>query len=175
MRLLVDYGADVNARNNDGNTFVHAALENNNINWLSLVRSPGNSPALFESMVDLSIKNNKGYDSYAYAQYIHTSVYDPVKTDLNTRWQKKPIIVGLDASGKVVPDKVNARDALGYTALMLAIMRGDQKPHKNCSTEAPHCRIPLSHWHRPRCILLLCNKNLPWCGLFCKKPLKLTW
>ncbi len=115
LATLLAYGADPNAQNNDGNAFTHEAVENSNIAWITWVRKD------FNSLVNLNLKNKKGYTPREYAIFLGQLDNANQGSDvLHTSLFKNPgVIIGADGN-------VQARDFMGNTALMLAIMRGDE-------------------------------------------------
>lgn len=115
LTTLVQYGANPNAQNNKGNAFTHEAVENSNVGWIEWVRKD------FNSLVNLNLKNKQGFTPMTYAQYLgQLDSANRGSDEFTTNLFKNPgVIIGADGN-------VNARDFMGNTALMCAIIRGDE-------------------------------------------------
>ena len=96
--------SDVNIQNNMGNTYLHLAVINFDIEWVQQLMQT------FGSMFDLSLKSNEGMTAEQLANYLtRTYIRDSI-----IQAEKNPVGMG---------DKVKQRDVLGRTGLMLAIIR----------------------------------------------------
>lgn len=101
---LIKNGADINAQTNQGDTILHLAVNLKKIAWTKTLLER------YSNLIDLNIKNEKGWTPYQYAinlgytDFAKEAFKDPVK--------------------KIT--KATERDVNGLTGLMLAIMRGDR-------------------------------------------------
>jgi len=99
--MLVKNGADINARNDDGNTLMYYAVDKTRADWIEAFLS-GRFGALF----DRSLKNNKGETSEEATRNSHRELLD---------YYKKP----------APTYKLDQYDPNGLTGLMIAVIRGD--------------------------------------------------
>ena len=104
LSLLIKHGADINAQSIEGDTIMHLVVNNKNKGWIERVMKE------FGSLVDLTIKNKKGYTPREYA------------------WQFgfRDTAVVLDRP-LVRIENPGERDPNGLTTLMLAAIKGDVK------------------------------------------------
>lgn len=106
IERLVKNGADINARNDDGNTLVHYAVDKMRRDWLENLLS-----GRFGALVDRTVKNNKNEQHEAmnaeeWAGKWHADLLD---------YFKKPAPVYT----------LKQRDPNGLTGLMIAVIRGN--------------------------------------------------
>lgn len=101
IELMVKNGADINARNDNGNTIVHYAIDKPRRDWLENFLS-----GRFGALVDRTVKNNEGKDARAYAETWHSELLDYFK-------KPAPVIA------------LTQRDQNGLTGLMIAAIRGN--------------------------------------------------
>jgi ankyrin repeat protein len=101
IEVLVKNGADINARNDDGNTIMHYAVDKTRRDWLEAFLS-----GRFGALVDRSVKNNKGETAEDAARIVHPELLD---------YFKKPAPVFT----------LSQRDKNGLTGLMIAVIRGN--------------------------------------------------
>jgi len=103
--LLVEYGASINAQDQNGNSVLHAAILKAYSDFIAQVIK---DPSLYV-MINFNLKNKKG-----------KTVLDIAKEKKN-----KKLIEMLRLHYK--PLRINMKDRAGYTPTMLAAMRGDFK------------------------------------------------
>ena len=119
LHTLINEGADINAQDNDGNTMLGLSVIMNEKEWIKMLRATVNS------MIDFGIKNKKGQDVMAITRDLgrigDDSVAAALGTDIKpTNTTFNPPVIGQDGDYKKI-------DSWGYSGLMLAIIRGDQK------------------------------------------------
>lgn len=108
-KLLLDYGADINAQTNQGNTMMHLAAERRDKIWIRTMRDN------YNSILDLGIKNEEGLTPAQLAKKRGYSGQDSVLSALT-----KPDRVLGQGYGKF-----NEKNSLGQNGLMAALMRND--------------------------------------------------
>ena len=96
--------ADVNMQNNIGNTYLNLVIINKDIGWIQYLMKN------FGSMFDLNLKNREGWTALELAK----NTMQPESVAAIESF--KPL--GID-------DRINLRDSLGRTPLMLALIRND--------------------------------------------------
>jgi ankyrin repeat protein len=102
-RFIADM-ADVNLQNNIGDTYFMIAIKATDRGWLQYFMDT------YGSMIDYNIRNHEGMNTLDYAiSYVHPRYIQIVQN-------RKLVGFG---------DRVNDRDILGRTGLMLAIIRND--------------------------------------------------
>lgn len=104
VEYLLKNGSYMNAQTGQGDTLMHLAVNLKNVDWIETLLNK------WASIIDLNIRNKKGWTPYEYAVQLG---FDTVQ----------------DLLQKQYPKVTNAidRDTNGLTGLMLAIMRLDQK------------------------------------------------
>jgi len=113
VEYLVKNGSDINAQTGQGDTLIHLAVNIDNTEWMeTLLKRWG-------SIVDLTIKNNKGLTPYQYAEQLG---FETIRRLLGASYPKV--------------EKASEIDGNGLTGLMLAIMRKDQKAIERMAGDA---------------------------------------
>ncbi|MCX5921708.1 MAG: ankyrin repeat domain-containing protein [Candidatus Dependentiae bacterium] len=112
LGMLIKRGGNVNAQTNNGDTMLHLNVYNNEGQWVERLQKE------FGSLINFEIKNNRGLTPQQLAIYLG-------KTDLAGVFNNKKVLLGLRADGSI--DDVKARDVMGLTPFMLAIIRGDKE------------------------------------------------
>ncbi len=124
-KSLVNAGADVNAQTNNGYTLLHLAVEANDVARLQFTF------AQFGSLIDLDKKVEVVTDDgiklmtpLEYAQFLRFD--DAANIFLNTKVQ----VVGYHDDPVPNPASIYERDPNGFDALMVAVIRNDEKQVK---------------------------------------------
>jgi FOG: Ankyrin repeat len=108
-KLLSDFGANFNAQDNNGNTFLHNAVLWADVDFVKLIATDD----YFVRRVNFNLKNNNGKTAFDLTQRF---LYDQKYADIAN------LLRNYNNSSYVGTNDQKA----GITALMLACMRGDQ-------------------------------------------------
>lgn len=133
VKFLLDLGADVNAKNQYGDTALYSAIIKNNKEIVELLlNQPG---------IDINIKSNDGRTA------LMEAASDEKRKDIVKLLLSKPNI------------NINAQDSHGQTALMMATSPGNLKIVELLFTNLPQINVNLQNKYGLTALMLAINFN----------------